>query len=153
MMTFFKSSRGWHYQKWWLNQCEWGSSSAGTRHPCLGITKLNLGPTHLLHRKVNLLTMESWKKCCKKGELLPGPKSGLSNTWKWIVGGDTPADRGRGFIKKGGPGKGAAGWGNPGLLCLVAHSLASMVMGLVSRLSLASHSDEGSFLVVPTCVA
>ena len=154
MMTFFKSSRSWHYQKWWLKQSEWGSSSAGARHPCFGVNKLNLGSTHLPHRKVKLLTLESWRKCCKKQELLPGPKSGLlSNTWKWIVGGDTWGDRARDFIKKGGPGKGAAGWENPGLHCLVAWSLGSIVMGLVSRLSLANHSDEGSFLLVPTCVA
>ena len=40
--------------------------------------------------------------------------------------------------------------GKPGeLLCHVARSLGVVVMGLVSGLSLANHSDSGSFLVVP----
>ena len=32
-------------------------------------------------------------------------------------------------------------------------ALSFMVIGLISRLSLANHSDEGSFLVVPTRAA
>ena len=33
---------------------------------------------------------------------LPGPKTGLlPNTWKWIVWGDTRADKARDFIRKG----------------------------------------------------
>ena len=40
-----------------------------------------------------------------KGGLLPGPETGLlSNTWKWIVRGDTCADKARDFIGKGRPG-------------------------------------------------
>ena len=36
---------------------------------------------------------------------LSGPGSGLlSNTWKWIVQGDTCADKARDFIGKGHPG-------------------------------------------------
>ena len=36
---------------------------------------------------------------------LPGPETGLlSNTWKWIVWGDTCADKARDFIGKGHPG-------------------------------------------------
>jgi len=47
------------------------------------------------------------------------------------------------------PGWRAVGWGNPGeQLCHVAYSLGFMVMGLVSGLSLANHSDSESFLVV-----
>ena len=55
---------------------------------------------------------------------LPGPKSGLSsNTQKWIVGGDTGADRARGFIGKGRLGR-VVGLGSPGgLLCHVALTL------------------------------
>ena len=32
---------------------------------------------------------------------LPGPETGLSNTWKWIVRGDTCADKARDFIGRG----------------------------------------------------
>ena len=38
----------------------------------------------------------------QEGGPLPGPKSGLlSNTWKWVVWGDTHADKARDFIGKG----------------------------------------------------
>ena len=49
---------------------------------------------------------------------------------------------------EGAPGWGTAGQRNPGQLCHVARSTGFMVMGLVSRLSLADYSDSGSFLVV-----
>ena len=49
---------------------------------------------------------------------------------------------------EGVPGQRAAGYGDPGeLVCLVAHSLGFYMMGLFSVLSLANHSDSGSFLV------
>ena len=70
-----------------------------------------------------------------EGGPLPGPKSGLlSNTWEWIVRGDTHADKAKDFIGKGPPGGRAAGKGNPGeLLCHVAHISGFMGMGLASR--------------------
>ena len=41
----------------------------------------------------------------QEGEPLPGPETGLlSNTQKWIVRGDTYADKARDFIGKGHPG-------------------------------------------------
>ena len=41
----------------------------------------------------------------QEGGLFPGPQIGLlSNTWKWIVQGDTCADKIRDFIGKGHPG-------------------------------------------------
>ena len=41
----------------------------------------------------------------QEGGPLPGPETGLlSNTWKWIVWGDTCADKARDFIGKGYPG-------------------------------------------------
>ena len=41
----------------------------------------------------------------QEGGPFPGPKTGLlSNTRKWIVGGDTCADKARDFIGKGHPG-------------------------------------------------
>ena len=41
----------------------------------------------------------------QEGGPLPGPKTGLlSNTQKWIVQGDTCADKARDFIVKGRPG-------------------------------------------------
>ena len=42
----------------------------------------------------------------QEGEPLPGPETGLlSNTQKWIVQGDTCADKARNFIGKGHPGR------------------------------------------------
>ena len=50
---------------------------------------------------------------------------------------------------EGVPGRRTAGWGNPGeMLCPVPCSLGFMVIGLISRLSLANYSDSGNFLVV-----
>ena len=58
----------------------------------------------------------------QEGGPLPGPKTGLlSNTRKWIVRGDTCADKARDFIGKGHPGGEQQ---NPGEhLCHVANSL------------------------------
>ena len=86
----------------------------------------------------------------QEGEPLPGPEARLlSNTRKWIVRDDTCADKARDFTGKGHPGgeqqdKGtqencSAGW---------LAALGFMVMGLVSGLSLANHSDSEPFLVV-----
>lgn len=69
------------------------------------------------------------------------------------MGGDTRADRGRGFIKKGGPGKEQQGGGNPRIVSAYGLQFGFSGDGIRFRLSLASHSDEVSFLVVPTCVA
>ena len=70
---------------------------------------------------------------------LPVPKSGLlSNIWKWIVWGDTHADRARDFIGKGRPGGDQQDRGtqeNCSATWLTASGF--MLMGLVSGLSLA----------------
>ena len=88
----------------------------------------------------------------QEGGRLPGPETGLSsNTRKWIVRGDTCADKARDFIGKGHPGGEQEGKGtqeNSSAKWLAV--LDFMVMGLVSRLSLANHSDSGSSLVVHT---
>ena len=70
---------------------------------------------------------------------LPGPKTGLlSNTRKWIVRGDTSADRARDFIGKGRPGREQQGEGTQEDRS--ATWLAGfMVMGFVSGFPLASH--------------
>ena len=48
-------------------------------------------------------TCQLWK-CCRKA--FPGPESGLlPNAWKWVVQGDTCADKAREFIGKGRPGR------------------------------------------------
>ena len=91
----------------------------------------------------------------QEGGPLPGPKTELlSNTQKWIVWGDTCADKARYFIGKGHPGgeqqvKGTQE-NNPVTWLAVS---GFMVMGLVSGLSLANHSDSESFLVVHACSA
>jgi len=86
----------------------------------------------------------------QKGGPLPGPETGLlSNTWKWIVWGDTSADKARDFIGKGRPGgeqqdKGTQESSSATWLAVSGF----MVMGSVSGLSLANHSDSEFFLVV-----
>ena len=81
---------------------------------------------------------------------LPGPETGLlSNTRKWNVRGDKCADKARDFIGKrrlGGEQQGKGTQENCSAMWLAVS--AFMVMGLVSGLSLASHSDSESFLVV-----
>ena len=85
----------------------------------------------------------------QEGRPLPGSESMLlSNTRKWIVRGDTCADKARDFIGKGSLGRQQEGKGtqeNCSATWLTV--LGFMVMGLVSGLSLANHSDSGSFLV------
>ena len=81
---------------------------------------------------------------------LPGPETGLlSNTRKWVVLGDTCANKARDFIGKGCLGGEQEGKGTQEN-CFVTWLAVSgfMVVGLVSRLSLANHSDSESFLVV-----
>ena len=86
----------------------------------------------------------------QEGKPLPGPETGLlSNTWKWIVWGDTCADKAWDFIGKGHPGGEQQGKGtqeNSFAMWLIVSGF--MEMGLVSGLSLANHSDSESFLVV-----
>ena len=79
--------------------------------------------------------------CCKTGGPLPGPKSGLlSNTRKWIVWGDTCAGRAKGFIGKGHPGGEKRAEGTQENCSATRLTVSGfMVMGLVFRLSLASH--------------
>ena len=85
----------------------------------------------------------------QEGGRLPGPESGLlSNTQKWIVWGDTRAAKARDFIWKGHPGGEQEGKGTQENCCATWLTVSGfMVMGLVSGLSLANHSDSASFLV------
>ena len=75
---------------------------------------------------------------------LPGPESGLlSNTGKWIVWGDTCADKARDFIGKGQLGGEQEGEGAQESCSATWLEVSSfMVMGLVSRWSLANRSDS-----------
>ena len=83
-------------------------------------------------------------KVLQEGVPLPGPQTGpLSNTWKWIVQGDNLCWQSKRFYWERAPKQKAEGGGNPGeQLCHMACSPEFMVMGLVSGLSLASHSDS-----------
>ena len=91
----------------------------------------------------------------QEGEPIPGPKSGLlSNTQKWIVWGDTCADKERDFIGKGCVVREQQGKGTQENCSATRLTVSGfMVMGLVSGLSLANHlawtisGDSGSFLV------
>ena len=59
------------------------------------------------------------------------------------------ADKARDFIRKGCPGRGQEGKGNLENCSAMWIAVSGfLVMGLVSGLSLANHSDSGSFLVV-----
>ena len=71
------------------------------------------------------LTFNSICSCYRRGDFSQGLKSGLSsNTPKWIVQGNTHADKATDFIRKERPAGGQKGKGSPrGLLCLMAHSL------------------------------
>ena len=79
----------------------------------------------------------------------PGPEAGLlSNTWKWIVQGDTCSDKARDFTGKGHPGREQEGKGTQeDCSATWLAVLGFMVMGLVSGLSSANHFDSESFLV------
>ena len=82
---------------------------------------------------------ESRRMLLEEGVSLPRLESGLlSTTWKWTIQGDTRADKAKDYWE-GPPRQGSSREGNPELLCHVARSLRSYVIGLVSRLSLASH--------------
>ena len=83
----------------------------------------------------------------QEGGPLPGPESGLlSNIQKRIVRGDTHADKARDFIGKGHPGREQQGQGTQESCSAPWLTVSGfMVIGLVPGLSLASHSDPGSF--------
>ena len=114
-----------------------GSLSPGTPYP------ICLHSFPLLPPWPTVLVLQEWGP-------LPGPKSGLlSDTRKWIVRGDTCADKARGFIGKGRPGGEQQGKGTQENCSATWLTFSGfMVNGLVSGLSLASHSDSGSSLVV-----
>ena len=88
-------------------------------------------------------------KLFQEGGPLPGPESGpLSNTQKWIVRGDTHADKARDFIEKGHPGGEQEGKGTQENCSAMWLEISGfMVTGFVSGLSLANHPDSESFLV------
>ena len=92
----------------------------------------------------------NYEKLLQEGRPLPGPKPGLlSNTRKWIVQGDTCADKARDFIGKGRPGGEQQGKGTQENCSATWLAVSGfMVTGLVSGVSLTNHSDSESFLVV-----
>ena len=92
----------------------------------------------------------------QEGGPFPGPETGLlSNTRKWIVWGDTCADKERDFIGKEHPGGESSRVREPGRTALQnwLAVLGFMEMGLVSGLSLANHSDSESFRWCTPCSA
>ena len=69
-----------------------------TFHPSVTRSEWNPIPSDPLSPRFQVLVLQ-------EGGPLPGPKTGLlSNTRKWIVWGDTCADKARDFIGKGHPG-------------------------------------------------
>ena len=86
----------------------------------------------------------------QEGGPFPGPETGLlSNTRRWIVWGDTCADKARDFTGKGHPGGEQEGKGTQEDCSAAWLAVSGLrVMGLVSELTLVNHSDSKSFLVV-----
>ena len=86
----------------------------------------------------------------QEGRPLPGPETGLlSDTQKWIVRGDTCADKARDFIGNRHPGGEQEGKGTQENCSAEWLAVSDfMVMGLVSGWPLANHSNSESFLVV-----
>ena len=83
----------------------------------------------------------------QEGWHLPGPKRELlSNTWKWIVWRDKCSDNATDTSLGRGAGAESSRVSEPRRTTLPSGS-GFMVMGLVSGLSLANHSDSESFLV------
>ena len=86
--------------------------------------------------------------------LFPVPMSGLlSNTQKWVVQGDTHAEKASDFIEKGHLGGEQEDKGSQEGCSATWLGLRFMVMELASRLSLANYSGSGSFLVVHTLLS
>ena len=110
---------------------------------------------HLIHAQHFQPAFLSPMILLQEGRPLSGPETGLlSNTQKWIVWGDTSADKARDFIGKGHLGGEQQGKGtqeNCSATWLPVST--SMVMGLASGWSLANHSNSESFLVVQASVS
>ena len=87
--------------------------------------------------------------CCRKKDPFQGPKLGSCLTLRNELSKETRADKARGFIGEGRPGGEQEGEGAQES-CSAAWLAVSgfMVMGLVSGLPSANHSDSESFLVV-----
>ena len=84
-----------------------------------------------------------------------GPKSELLfNTQEWMVQGDTQTDKAKDFLREGCLGGEQQGKGTQENCSTTWLTVSAfMVMRLVSRLSLAKHSDSGSSLVVHTSLS
>ena len=119
--------------------------------------RVTTATTKLLNRSHKPLTLKpSQKESCAHLQVLQEgePKGLLSNTWKRIVRGDTCADKARDFVgnvRPGGEQEGKGTQENCSAMWLTVSGF--MVMGLVCRLSLANHSDSGSFLVACTLLS
>ena len=98
--------------------------------------------------KTNFVFFSQTLGLLKERGLLSGPETGLlSNTRKRVVQGDTSGGKARDFLGKGSR---AGAWGEGTQENCSARRLAVSgfaVMGLVSGLALANHSDPESFLV------
>ena len=106
---------------------------------CITISKAE--KASFLSVSTSIVSISRTWYCCRKGN--------PSNTQKWIVWGDTCADKARDFIGKGHLGREQEGQGTEENCSATWLSVSGfMVMGLASGLSLVNHSDSESFLVV-----
>ena len=104
-------------------------------------------PGYLVH--CWMLCLLSLSFCSRKGDSFQGLKLGSCLILRKELSKETCADKARDFIGQGHPGGEQEGKGTQEN-CSAAWLAVSgfMVMGLVSRWSLANHSDSESFLVV-----
>ena len=104
-----------------------------------------MGLEALIHTHIPFCT-----NCCRKGGPSQGPELGSCLTLGNELSEETRVLTKQETLLGKAPGWRAGGQGIPGgLLCQWLAVSGFMVMGLVSRLSLANHSDSESFLVVP----
>ena len=87
------------------------------------------------------------ERVCRKGDALQGPRVGAACLTLRNVPEGKRVDKARDFIGKWPPDEEQQGKGTQNCSAMWLTVLGFMVMELVSGLSLANHSDSGSFLV------
>ena len=120
--------------------------------PPLGLWKPGSFP--LTSESLLVLHWSAQYVCCRKKDLFQNPRVGACLTLGNELPEETHVLTKRETLSGRGTSVESSRAREPGgLLCHVAPSLGFMVMGLVSGLSLASHSDSRSFLVVYTSLS
>ena len=118
------------------------------RWPCVPWYGLSLIISQILRKRTKIIKYLLCF-CCRKGDPFQGPRVGSCLTLRNELSKETHMLKARDFIGKERQGRELQGKGTQED-CSVTWFTASgfMVMWLISRLSLANHSDSGSFLVL-----